>query len=168
MLSEESAKQFPTLNKALTQINERITDTCKTDFEELAGKAREYAAANGMENEDTAEATLEGRITPVRQDDKAVSFFASCYSYVPGNAQGMTTFKGYSLDSSTGEEITLDQILKEPENRAALAAAVSENLRFKSTGEPAGGYAESVSVSCANEEASPAGVRGDNGLIFRY
>lgn len=168
MLSEESAKQFPALSASLTQINERITDTCKTDFEELAGKAREYAAANGMENEDTAEATLEGRITPVRQDDKAVSFFASCYSYVPGNAQGMTTFKGYSLDSSTGEEITLDQILKEPENRAALAAAVSENLRFKSTGEPAGGYDESVSVSFANEETSPAWVLGDNGLIFRY
>lgn len=33
MLSEESAKQFPALNTALTQINERITDTCKTDFE---------------------------------------------------------------------------------------------------------------------------------------
>ena len=78
LLSEESAEQFPALSSALSELNTQITASCRKDFKELADKSRQYITEHGVTDEDRPSATFESRIVPVRQDDKAVSFFTSC------------------------------------------------------------------------------------------
>ena len=170
LLTEGSGKKYPELAKGLSELNTQITASCKEDFEELAEKAKEYRTENGTGDEDTpsATATLESRIVPVRQDEKAVSFFTSCYSFLPGSGSATTTFKGVTLDTATGRIVTLEEVLRDPGNRNALAAAVSEDLRFTNTGESAAGREESVSVAMASETYGPTWVISDNGVIFRF
>ena len=91
LLSEESAGKFPALSSALSELNTQISASCRKDFKELSDKSRQYITEHGVTDEDRPSATFESRIVPVRQDDKAVSFFTSCYSFLPGAAGGTTT-----------------------------------------------------------------------------
>ena len=129
LLSEESSKQYPALMSGLTEFNKQITASCREDFKELADKSRQYIADNGITDEDKASATFESRIVPVRQDDKAVSFFTSCYSFLPGAAGGTTTFRGVTLDTATGKTVSLEDVIKDLNDKKALVAAINENLR---------------------------------------
>ena len=108
LLTQESEKQYPALNSGLTEINAKITASCKDTFKDLAEKSKEFNAGNKAEGKPIP-ATLEYSIIPVRQDDKAVSFFTSCYSFLPGAAHGITTFKGITLDSASGREVALEE-----------------------------------------------------------
>ena len=168
LLSEESSKQYPALSSGLAEFNKQISASCREDFKELADKARQYIAENGISDEDRASATFESRIVPVRQDDKAVSFFTSCYSFLPGAAGGTTTFRGITLDTASGKMISLKDIIRDLNNKKALVIAVNENLRFMSTGDPAGDREESVSEALASENFFPTWVLSDSGVIFRF
>ena len=164
LLTEESGKKFPALAGGLGEINTRITSSCKETFKELAEKSKEYNAGNAGDDKPVP-ATLEYSITPVRQDDKAVSFFTSCYSFLPGAAHGMTTFEGITIDSATGKEVALDEIIKD---KRALVAAINENLRLMSTGESAGDREESISEALASVDYFPSWVLSDYGVTFRF
>ena len=164
LLTEDSKKQFAALDAGLADINTRITDTCKEQFKILAEHAKTYNTEKKTD-ERAVPATFEYRIVPVRQDDKAVSFFTSSYSFDPGAEHGLTTYKGISLDTATGKEITLDQVVKD---KTKLTAAINENIRFMNTGESAGDREESISVAMASVDYFPAWVISDNGVIFRF
>ena len=168
LLSEESANKYPALSSALSDLNARIAASCREDFKELADKSRQYIADNGITDEDRASATFESRIVPVRQDDKAVSFFTSCYSFLPGAAGGTTTFRGVTLDTASGRIVSLEDVIKDPGDKKALVAAVNENLRFLSTGDSAGDREESISEALASENYFPSWVVSDCGVIFRF
>ena len=168
LLSEESAKQYPALSSALSELNTQISASCRKDFKELADKSRQYIAEHGISDEDKPSATLESRIVPVRQDDKAVSFFTSCYSFLPGTAGGTTTFRGITLDTATGKVAALEDVIKDLNDKKALVAAINENLRFLMTGDSAGDREESVSVALASVDFFPSWVVSDNGVIFRF
>jgi len=168
LLSEESSKQYPALMSGLTEFNKQITASCREDFKELADKSRQYIADNGITDEDKASATFESRIVPVRQDDKAVSFFTSCYSFLPGAAGGTTTFRGVTLDTATGKTVSLEDVIKDLNDKKALVAAVNENLRFLSTGDSAGDREESISEALASVNFFPSWVISDSGVIFRF
>ena len=168
LLSEESAGKFPALSSALSELNTQISASCRKDFKELSDKSRQYITEHGVTDEDRPSATFESRIVPVRQDDKAVSFFTSCYSFLPGAAGGTTTFRGITLDSATGKTVALENVIKDPDNKKALTAAINENLRFLSTGDSAGDREESVSVALASVNYFPSWVVSDNGVIFRF
>ena len=145
LLSEDSANKYPALSSALLELNTQIAASCREDFKELADKSRQYAAENGTTDEARPSATFESRIVPVRQDDKAVSFFTSCYSFLPGAAGGTTTFRGITLDTASGQTVSLNDVIKDLNDKRALVTAVNENLRFLSTGDPAGDREEPVS-----------------------
>ena len=164
LLTEDSKKQFAALDAGLADINTRITDTCKEQFKILAEHAKTYNTEKKTD-ERAVPATFEYRIVPVRQDDKAVSFFTSSYSFDPGAEHGLTTYKGISLDTASGKEITLDQVVKD---KTKLTAAINENIRFMNTGESAGDREESISVAMASVDYFPAWVISDNGVIFRF
>ena len=164
LLTQESEKKYPALSGGLTEINAKITASCKDTFKELAEKSKEFNAGNKSEDKPIP-ATLEYSITPIRQDDKAVSFFTSCYSFLPGAAHGMTTFEGITLDSATGKEVALEEVIKD---KTSLVSAINENLRFMSTGESAGDREESISVALASVDYFPSWVLSDNGVIFRF
>ena len=164
LLTQESEKKYPALSGGLTEINAKITASCKDTFKELAEKSKEFNAGNKSEDKPIP-ATLEYSITPIRQDDKAVSFFTSCYSFLPGAAHGITTFEGITLDSATGKEVALEEVIKD---KTSLVSAINENLRFMSTGESAGDREESISVALASVDYFPSWVLSDNGLIFRF
>ena len=168
LLSEESAKQYPALSSALSELNTQISASCRKDFKELADKSRQYIAEHGISDEDKPSATLESRIVPVRQDDKAVSFFTSCYSFLPGTEGGTTTFRGLTLDTATGKVAALEDVIKDLNDKKALVAAINENLRFLMTGDSAGDREESVSVALASVDFFPSWVVSDNGVIFRF
>ena len=168
LLSEESANKYPALSSALSELNAQIAASCREDFKELADKSRQYNADNGINDEYRASATFESRIVPVRQDDKAVSFFTSCYSFLPGAAGGTTTFRGVTLDTASGRIVSLEDVIKDLNDKKALVAAVNENLRFLSTGDSAGDREESISEALASENFFPSWVVSDNGVIFRF
>jgi len=164
LLTEESAKSFPALSSGLDAVNTRITASCKETFKELSEGSKEFNASNKKDGAPVP-ATLEYSIIPTRMDDKVVSFITSCYSYLPGAAHGMTVFEGITLDVSTGKEVTLDQVVKD---KRALVGAINENLRFLSTGEPAGDREESISEALASVDYFPSWVISDGGVIFRF
>ena len=164
LLTEESGKKFPALSTGLSETNTRITASCRESFKDLAEKSKEYNAGH-KDADKPVPASFEYSITPVRQDDKAVSFFTSCYSFLPGAAHGMTTFEGITLDTATGKEVAIDQVIKD---KKALVAAINENLRLMSTGESAGDREESISEAFASVDYFPSWVLSDNGVIFRF
>ena len=168
LLSEDSANKYPALSSALLELNTQIAASCREDFKELADKSRQYAAENGTTDEVRPSATFESRIVPVRQDDRAVSFFTSCYSFLPGAAGGTTTFRGITLDTASGKTVSLNDVIKDLNDKKALVTAVNENLRFLGTGDPAGDREESVSEALASRNYFPAWVVSDNGVIFRF
>ena len=168
LLAPACAKQYPQLAASLTQLNKEIASSCRESFKELSDKTRQYLAGTDISDGAAPSATLESNIVPVRQDEKAVSFFTAAYSHIPGAVSATTTFRGYTLDSADGHIVTLEQVLADRENRGALAAAVSANLRFTGTGVQAGGRDESVSVALASEETFPAWVVSNDGVIFRF
>ena len=168
LLSEESSKQYPALMSGLSEFNKQISASCREDFKDLADKSRQYITDNGISDEDKASATFESRIVPVRQDDKAVSFFTSCYSFLPGEAGGTTTYRGVTLDTATGKMVSLEEVIKDLNDKKALVAAVNENLRFLSTGDPAGDREESISEALASVNFFPSWVLSDSGVIFRF
>lgn len=164
LLTEESAKKFPALSSGLDAVNTRITASCKETFKELSEGSKEFNASNKKDGAPVP-ATLEYSIIPTRMDDKVFSFITSCYSYLPGAAHGMTVFEGITLDVSTGKEVTLEQVVKD---KRALVDAINENLRFMSTGEPAGDREESISEALASVDYFPSWVISDGGVIFRF
>ena len=168
LLSEESSKQYPALMNGLSEFNKQISASCREDFKDLADKSKQYITDNGISDEDKASATFESRIVPVRQDDKAVSFFTSCYSFLPGEAGGTTTYRGVTLDTATGKMVSLEEVIKDLNDKKALVAAVNENLRFLSTGDPAGDREESISEALASVNFFPSWVLSDSGVIFRF
>ena len=168
LLAPASAAQYPQLADSLTELNKEIASSCRENFKELSDKTRQYLSGIDTPEGAAPSATLESNIVPVRQDDKAVSFFTAAYSHIPGAVSATTTFRGYTLDTVSGKMVSLEQVLADINNRNALAAAVSAGLRFTSTGEPAGGRDESVSVALASEETFPAWVLSDSGVIFRF
>ena len=164
LLTPESAVKYPALNGGLSELNTRVTASCRDTFKDLAEKSKEYNAGNTADDKPVP-ATLEYSITPVRQDDKAVSFFTSCYSFLPGAAHGRTTFEGITLNTATGKEVALEEVVKD---KRALVGAINENLRFLSTGESAGDREESLSEALASVDYFPSWVLSDNGVIFRF
>ena len=167
LLSEKSAAQYPALNQSLAELNRQITDRCMKDFGAVAADSRQYLETYEEKDPDLVmpSGSLENSITPLRQDDHVLSFFSSCYSYIPGAAHGLTSYSGYTLDTATGERILLDDVVRDKED---LAKAVSENLIYMSTGEPASDYSETLKDYFASGEYSPAWVLDNSGLLVRF
>ena len=168
LLTPASAAQYPKLSGSLSQLNKQIASSCRENFKELSDKTRQYLDSMETPDDVAPSATLESNIVPVRQDEKAVSFFTATYSHIPGAVSATTAFRGYTIDTASGQMVSLEKILSNPKDKGALAAAVSAGLRFTSTGEQAGGRDETVSVAMASEETFPAWVLSDNGVIFRF
>ncbi len=168
LLTVESSQKYPVLSSALTALSKEMAADCREEFDEVAQRSSEYLEDNRPQDEIPPSATYERKILPVRQDDKVLSFFTSSYSMVPGEIRGTTTYKGITLDAATGEEVTLDRVLRDVNNKAPLVKAINENLRVKHTGLPAGDREESVSVALASVDYQPTWVVSDRGVTFLF
>lgn len=124
-LTEESAIAYPQLNKMIEEENEEIAKRFKGGFEEIREAAKSYCEDNDVNPEELPETVSEAKITPVRCDSSAVSYYETGYTNYPGAAHGFIGYRSYNFDTATGSEIELTDVFTDIQ---MLRAAVYENL----------------------------------------
>ena len=118
MCSEGSAVSFPKLNEALKAIDEDEKTAYKSTMDEFMEDAVEFAAGQKTEGADYTY-YLYSETALQSADDKAVSLLRTEYGYL-GGAHPDYYYVGVNLDSQTGQEIRLSDIIADKDGLKAI------------------------------------------------
>lgn len=121
-LGQEDAEAFPEMALVLSQIATMQTNAMEDEFDNLVSFAREELSQN-KDGFETHVSTLDVQVR--RADSVIISLLSDSYSDY-GWIENYRVFHGSNYDPRTGEELTLDDVIKEVNND--LAIAVEEEL----------------------------------------
>lgn len=114
--SRTGALAFPELAAALEEMNNRTKESMEESIKELESQAREMEM-----NEYFSELFEEEEFWVVRGDSKVLSILRRESSY-EGGAHGQYIYTGINLDSRSGKEMELGEIVTNPGELVELAA----------------------------------------------
>ena len=156
-LSAEDEAAFPGLAAAIRQDSDALREELTALYEESCADAR--VARSEYEHE--YEAAVETKILARRSDAQVVSFLVYEYTYM-GGAHGYYFYTGYNYGTSTGEKLSLEQIVADP---ALFVQVIGEKVEEKypghvdySLGDPLDNYTFSGGTYEYNYCLDPDGV----------
>lgn len=114
--SRTGALAFPELAAALEEMNNRTKGNMEESIKELESQAREMRA-----NDSSSELFKEEELWVVRGDSEMLSILRRESSY-EGGAHGQYIYTGITLDSKSGKEMELGEIVINPGELVELAA----------------------------------------------
>ncbi len=121
-LTEESAKEYPALAKAMEEWNQREDERCRERFRELQEACKEL-----QENrpDDAPDMSLSSEIkgSVLRADSAAVSIFHDYYSF-EGGVHPNYSYSGVNFDTETGKELKFTDVVSDPKSFFVLADKV--------------------------------------------
>lgn len=114
--SRTGALAFPELAAALEERNNRTRERMEESIKELEAQAREMEG-----NEAFPELSREEEVWVVRGDSEVLSLLMRESSY-EGGAHGQYIYTGITLDSRSGKETALEELVTDPQALVELAA----------------------------------------------
>ncbi|MBO4863470.1 MAG: DUF4163 domain-containing protein [Eubacterium sp.] len=124
MMDDASRKSFPELAEAIDKYNETANDFKENSMAELAEEAKYQFENTDYFVSENNEYTDEKKIKLTRVDDQVFSFTESYYSFA-GGAHGYAGTFGVNIDTQTGEEIKLSDVITDEDK---LIEAIYEKL----------------------------------------
>lgn len=114
--SQTGEQAFPKLAAALEEMNNQTRERMEESLKEMESQAREMEM-----NDYFTELSEEEEVWVVRGDSRILSMLKRSSSY-EGGAHGMYMYQGITLDSQSGREMGLNEIVTDPRKLVELAA----------------------------------------------
>lgn len=121
-LDECCAKEYPELKKELDELSMEWEDELRETYGEQRSEAMDLYRTMG---EDFTPYSIEEKVVVKRADSKVVSVLGEGYVYY-GGAHGSTYYFSENIDSMTGEELELDDVIPDEES---LGRLLTEQLK---------------------------------------
>jgi len=116
-VGQEDAELYPEMAETFNQIAAMQTRSMEDEFDNLLSIAREELDANS-DGFETCVSTLDVQVR--RGDSVVISLLTDSYSHY-GQIENYRVFHGSNYDTQSGEELTLDDVVKSVNNDLALA-----------------------------------------------
>ena len=130
LVDGKDSQTYPELARGLVAWSEDMKNTRTEAFDSMVEGFKEYY----NEAMGSQEVSMEVDMLPRRADDTVFSFLEYYQDYA-GGAHGYYMYTGHNFDPATGEELTLDQIVKDEDAfRSAVKQALAQKYPDSSIG----------------------------------
>ena len=121
-LTEESAKKYPALAKAMEEWNQKEDERCRERLRELQEACKDLQV-NRPDDAPDMFLTSEIKGSVLRADSAAVSIFHDYYSF-EGGVHPNYSYSGVNFDTETGKELKFTDVVSDPKSFFVLADKV--------------------------------------------